>query len=126
VNVRVDETALLNFLVGNISGNYVNIGEILAAGAAYERGDNVPILRLGAENTSVLVGDSGDPSFFSAGAFYALGCIDSDQAFDWSDPVSKRKAQYEEAVEHLPAGFFAPFSKTAATGLLFSHLGNSA
>jgi hypothetical protein len=123
VSVQIDEEALLSSMVGGISGNFVNIGELLAAGAALGKGDSVPILRLGAENIFPLEGDSGDPTIFSTGAHYAIGCVDTKQVWNWSDPVPKREEEYAEAVSQLPSGFFAPFSKAAATGLLFSQFG---
>jgi pimeloyl-ACP methyl ester carboxylesterase len=126
VSVRIDEEALLNFLVGNIRFPFVNIGELLAAAAALEKGDSVPILRLGAEDIFPLGSDfdSFDPNAWSAGAHYAMGCVDTEQPWDWSDPTNKRAEEYAEAVSELPSGFFAPFSKRAATGLLFSQFGN--
>jgi pimeloyl-ACP methyl ester carboxylesterase len=123
VHVHLDENALLNFVTHNVLGNFTNIGELLAAGSSLERGDSAPLLRLGAEGFFTLVGDSGDPTIISSGAFYATGCVNAEQPWDWSEPLSERKEHYEEAVSDLPQDFFAPYSKAAATNLLFSHLG---
>jgi pimeloyl-ACP methyl ester carboxylesterase len=120
VHVRIDEDALLNFVITYPNGAFVNTGEILAAANALKHGDTVPLLRLGAEGFFTLVGDSGDPTFNSAGAYYATGCMDAIEAWDWSDPVSERVDKYEEAVSELPFDYYAPFSKAAATGVLFS------
>jgi pimeloyl-ACP methyl ester carboxylesterase len=123
VHVRIDEDALLNFIVTYPSGPFVNTGEILAAAVALKKGDAVPLLRLGAEGFFTLVGDSGDPTNFSDGAFYATGCMDTIEPFSWSASFSERHEQFEEAVDELPFSYFAPFSKGPATGILFSRLG---
>lgn len=123
VHVRVDEDALLNFVVTYPSGAFVNTGEILAAGDALKRGDTVPLLRLAAEGYFTLVGDSGDPTFNSAGAFYATACMDAIEPWDWSAPVPDRMEQYSEAVAELPANYYFPFSRVAANSVLFSNAG---
>jgi pimeloyl-ACP methyl ester carboxylesterase len=66
VHVRIDEDALLNFVITYPEGAFINTGEILAAADALKHGDSVPLLRLGAEGAFTLVGDSGDPTFVSA------------------------------------------------------------
>ncbi|PYT23956.1 MAG: hypothetical protein DMG57_30330 [Acidobacteria bacterium] len=107
-------------MLPNQNGNFASAGEVLAAGAALSRGDPQPLLRLGAEGTFPLLSDGGDPTFFSTGCSYAAGCVDFyDAPWDWSAPVSTRMAQYAQAVTALPVNAFAPFSKAAATGLLF-------
>lgn len=123
VHIRIDEDALLNFVVTYPNGAFINTGEILAAGDALKHNDPVPLLRLGAEGFFTLTGDSGDPTFISAGAFYATGCIDAIEPWDWSQPVSVRQRQLNQAVSNLPSDYFAPFSKAAANGILFSTLG---
>jgi len=120
VHVRIDEDALLNFVVTYPAGSFVNTGEILAAAKALEHGDPAPLLRLDAEGSFTLVGDSGDPTFLSAADYYANGCMDAIEPWDWAKTVSERKEQYEEAVEELPLDYYAPFSKAAANGILFS------
>jgi len=60
--VRVDESALL-YIAVNTTEAFVNIGELLAGGAALANGDPAPLLRLGAEITP-LVTDNGDPTIF--------------------------------------------------------------
>jgi pimeloyl-ACP methyl ester carboxylesterase len=124
VHVRIDESALLNYIVGAYpSGIFTSTGEILAAAASLKQGDTAPLLRLGAEGFVSLVGDAGDPTVFSAGAFYATGCADAHEPWEWSEPVSARKQHYTEAVSDLPRHYFSPFSKWAPTGLLFSTFG---
>jgi len=120
VHVRIDEDGLLNFVVTYPDGAFINTGEILAAADALKQGDTVPLLRLGAEGFFTLVGDSGDPTINSAGAYYATGCMDTIEAFDWSATFSEREQQYDQAVAELPFFYYAPFSKGPATGILFS------
>lgn len=123
LHVTLDEKALLNDVVHSVSGDFTNTGELLAAGRSLEHGDTAPLLRLEAEGFSTLVGDYGDPVFYSNGAFYATGCSNAQQVWAWSDPYAERKAKYAEAVTDLPADYFAPYSRDAATGLVFSHVG---
>jgi pimeloyl-ACP methyl ester carboxylesterase len=114
VEARVDEVALLYMASWNVTGNFVNVGELLAAGDALAHEDPSPLLRLGAEITP-LVTDYGDPTVFSQGAHSATSCVDGSQPWDWSAPVFERKRQFEEGVENLPSGYFEPFSKEAGT-----------
>jgi hypothetical protein len=113
--VRADEAMLLNIAI-NTTGNFVNVGELLAGGDALANDDPVPLLRLGAEITP-LVTDNGDPSGFSQGAHYATYCSDADQPWDWSAPIGERKKQFAEALSELRFDAFAPFSKNAAASL---------
>jgi hypothetical protein len=99
---------------------FSSTGEILAAGAALKQGDPAPLLRLGAEGSFTVEGNYGDPTIYSAGDFFARVCVDAREAWDWSDPVSARQAEYNETVAELPGNYFAPFSKSAAAGILFS------
>lgn len=122
-HVRVDEEALLNFMVDNPTANFVSTGELLAAGAALRRGDRLPLLRLGAERYFTLEGEFGDPTVFSVGAAEATACVDFQQRWDWSAPVPERQAQYRAAIRALPSWFFHPFSKKAATGDLYDFFG---
>ena len=123
-NVRIDEKALLNFVIHNTAGRFTSTGEVLAAAESLRRSDSGPLLRLGAEGPGPFVGgDYGDPTSFSAAAQFATSCVDHDQAWKWSSPVAERKAQYAAAVADLPADYFAPFSRAAATGRLFSWFG---
>ena len=120
--VHVDETALLNFVV-TYPENFVNTGEILAAARALTHGDTAPLLRLDAEGIFSAIGDSGDATAYSAGDFYASACVTTGQAWDWSESVPERRGSYNDAVQELPEDYFAPFSKSAPTGILFSDAG---
>jgi pimeloyl-ACP methyl ester carboxylesterase len=117
-HVQIDEDALLYYVVHNPTGNFTSTGELLAAAASLKRGDPVPLLRLGAEGSFRAVGE--DPTYFSEGDSRAAMCIDTHQPWEWSEPVSEREEQFKEAIEGLPSNYFTPFSKPAATGLLFS------
>lgn len=125
VHLKIDEDALLNFVVTYPGGAFINTGEILAAADALKKGDAVPLLRLGAEGFFTAVGDAGDPTSFSAGDFYAVGCMDAIEPWNWADPVSERKEQYDETVANLPSDYYAPFSKAAATGFCLAIWGGS-
>jgi pimeloyl-ACP methyl ester carboxylesterase len=96
---------------------YLDIGELLAAGEALRRGDDLPLLRLGAEGFTPIVSDFGDPAFVSIGAYAATWCVDNPMPFQWSSPPEVRLVQYADAVEALPPDYFAPFSKAASTGI---------
>jgi len=122
-HVKIDEEALLNFIVDNPAANLVNTGEILAASAALRRGDRLPLLRLGAERHWTLEGNGGDPTVWSAGATMATACVDFDQHWDWTAPPPERLEQYEGDIRSLPPGSFFPFSKRAATGILYDFFG---
>ncbi|MBZ5658451.1 MAG: alpha/beta hydrolase [Acidobacteriia bacterium] len=115
INVRLDEGSLL-YLAINPTGNFVSIGELLAAGDALWHGDAAPLLRLGAE-VIPLVSDNGDPTGFSQGAHYATQCVDGYQPWDWSAPVLERKKQFVDALSDLPSDTFVPFSKAAVDNL---------
>lgn len=124
VHVRIDETALLQF-IDNPTGAFTSSGELVAAAISLLRGDPMPLLRLGAEGIFPSPGgDAGDPTGFSNGAHYATACVDATEPWDWSAAVPTRQAQYGEAVAELPPGYFTPFSKAAATGLQFSSFGS--
>jgi pimeloyl-ACP methyl ester carboxylesterase len=96
-HVRIDEGALLNYLIDNPNGNFVNTGEVLAAGAALWRGDTRPLLRLGAEGYFPLdYANNGDPAFYSMGAQMATACVDVKEPWEWSDPVSEVQSSLQE------------------------------
>jgi pimeloyl-ACP methyl ester carboxylesterase len=115
VPVKLDEAALL-YLSINITGNFVGTGEILAAGHSLLRGDDAPLLRLGAEVTP-LVTDWGDPTIISMGDYFATMCVDAHEPWDWSASMHHRKMQFADAVSDLPSDHFTPFSKAAGTSL---------
>ena len=105
------------------SGGFVDNNEVLAAAQAYATGDSVPLLRIGAEGIIPLSIDYGDPTFFSEGAFIATQCVDMQQPFRWSDPVSLRSNELSESIGDLPADFFAPFTTDVARYPIFAFEG---
>jgi pimeloyl-ACP methyl ester carboxylesterase len=115
MKVRVDEGALLNVAI-NPTGNFVSIGELLAAGKALSRGDPAPLLRLGAEVPPLVI-DTGDLSGLSRGDYYAAQCVDAQEPWDWSVPADERKKQFADALAELSENTFSPFSKAAAARL---------
>lgn len=124
VHVRIDETYLLWYIIHSPTGFFTSTGELPAAAVALFRGDPAPLLRLGAEGFFPWPGgESGDPTNFSSAAHYATGCVDALEPWDWAASVSERQVQYDAAVRQLPLNYFAPFSKTAATSLLYSTTG---
>jgi len=120
-HVRVDESALLNFIVDNPTGLFVSTGEVLAAGRSLSRGDSLPLLRLGAEGFfSLDFLNYGDPTGFSIGAQFATACADVSMPFKWKASIPERIEQYTDVSADLPPLYFAPFSSTAATGEEFA------
>jgi pimeloyl-ACP methyl ester carboxylesterase len=122
-HVRIDENALLNYLIDNPTGIFTSTGELLAAAQSLWQGDSRPLLRLGAEGYFPLTGDSGDPTIYSAGAGLATACVDAHEPWNWSAAVPERMERYAQAVSDLPSNYFAPFSKAVATELPFSFFG---
>jgi pimeloyl-ACP methyl ester carboxylesterase len=118
VLVTMDEGALLylSTYAQFENGKFVGTGELLAAGESLSRGDPAPLLRLGAE-VIPLVTDYGDPTGYSQGDFFATGCVDAYEPWEWSASVPERISQFGDAVEDLSPDHFAPFSKLAGTSL---------
>ena len=116
VDVDFDEGVLAQIATSPNFG-YLNTGELLAAADSLRRGDDLPLLRLGAEGFTPVVSDFGDPAFISAGADGATWCVDNPMPFQWSSSAQLRLNQSALAVSALPPDYFAPFSKAASTGL---------
>ena len=122
-HVRIDENALLNYLIDNPTGLFSSTGELLAATESLWRGDSRPLLRLGAEGYFPLTGDSGDPTIYSAGAGLATACVDAREPWKWSADLPERLEEYAEAISDLPRDYFEPFSRRPPTELPFSFFG---
>lgn len=116
VNVNFTEGVLAQIATSPNFG-YLDVGELLAAGDSLRRGDDGPLLRLGAEGFTPIVSDFGDPAFLSTGAYAATWCVDNPMPFEWSVSPELRLAQYANAVSALPPDYFAPFSRAASTGV---------
>jgi pimeloyl-ACP methyl ester carboxylesterase len=124
VQVQIDEPYLLWYIIHNPTGNFASTGELVAAATSLRQGDPAPLLRLGAEGFFPYPGgDNGDPTVFSRGAQSATACVDASEAWNWHAAVPGRQGQYNDTVKQLPSDYFAPFSKAAATGNLFSRDG---
>jgi pimeloyl-ACP methyl ester carboxylesterase len=126
LHVRVNERTLLDFTLyqSALHGNYTTQNEVLAAYASLQQGDTVPLLRLAAEGFFTIdPADYGDPTAFSLGAFYATGCSDVGEPWEWSGGVSDRMASYNEYIATLPSDYFAPFSKSVGGDIRFSAFG---
>lgn len=111
--VRLTELRLATI----VFGQQLNAGEVAAAAQAFFAGDRRPLLRLGAENRSVLPGGGDDPAQVSEGAFAAAFCNDLDPAWNREDPVPTRRSRFAQAFADLRPSDFAPFSKLAVTRL---------
>lgn len=118
VPVDLDEVGLLNLVMNQGSSNaIVEGGELLAAADSLRHGDDLPLLRLGAESISSWFTDYGDPTLESIGAGGATWCVDNPMPYGWSVSPQQRLQQFTEAVSDLPRDYFAPFSKGAHTQL---------
>ncbi len=105
--VHIDEGELVR-IAGNTDPTYVNDGELVPAAAALRRGDTAPLMRIAANNTSPLFGDSGDPAIGSTGLNAAAQCTDLTVPWDLSAPFARRRAQFEAAVHRISFGPFSP------------------
>jgi len=124
MHIRIDEDALLNYVLDNPTGNFTSTGEVLAATDSLWRGDPRPLLRLGVEEYFPFdYLDNGDPSYYSMGAQMATACVDMREPWKWSDSPSDRTRQFDATVSALPFWYFAPFSREAATDGIFSFFG---
>jgi hypothetical protein len=106
---------VLNSIATGPNGAYLDTGELLAAAESLRHGDELPLLRLGAEGFTPLLTDYGDPAVLSVAAYVATACVDSQMPYDWSSSPQVRLMQYADAVSDLPPDYFAPFSKAAST-----------
>ncbi len=113
-DVEVDEFDLIS-----IASDLLNQGELAAAATALDRGDNIPLLRLGGE-LQLAPFEPVDPTVDSAGDNVAAFCNDNDFVWERTDPVKVRKAKYERALRALGPDAFAPFSPQAWTAHFLS------
>ena len=100
--------ATLVRIASNTDPAYVNDGELIPAAAALRRGDTAPLMRIAANNTSPLFGDSGDPATGSTGLNAAAQCTDLTVPWDLSAPFARRRAQFEAAIQRISFGPFSP------------------
>ena len=126
-HVRVDEDALLNVVIAHVTGNFISTGEILAAADSLRRGDSSTPAPTGGRRLPAPFppsGDSGDPTTFTQ-----LGRNTPRPAwiitrFGIGRPRYRTgSGNTRMRSRDLPADYFAPFSKAAATGQHFSWFG---
>ncbi|MFN8185531.1 MAG: alpha/beta fold hydrolase [Gaiellales bacterium] len=108
VRVTVDEAELIKIVSGY--GYEPGQVEIDGAHAALRRGDEVPLLRLGAEMVSF---PAGPATSISIGTYFAVSCTETSYPWDVSDPQDVRIAKWEAAFDAIPDGTFAPFAVPA-------------
>ncbi len=115
--VRLDEDAFVQL----VSAGYWYPGlwrDLPAALGAANRGDTAAILRLAAETVTV-VSEPEDPTTWSESLYLSVICHDYPQLWDFSTPMTARRAEAESRIAAYPPGTFAPFSAGAWTGTEF-------
>ena len=105
--VRLDGTVIAQ-MSGDGSNYYALYRDLLAAGRAHERGDPLPLLRLGAELVAAY--EPGDPNYYSEGAYAAVACHDYPNLWDKRAGFEERREQLAAARAQLAPDVFAPFS----------------
>jgi pimeloyl-ACP methyl ester carboxylesterase len=108
--VHLTEAFLATHIGYSSGGIYAALAELPAAARSLRRGDPAPLLRIAAENDFPIIGDSGDPTEFSAGENLARYCTDNTFHWNKAASVATRRAQFARAAAALPKHAFAPFS----------------
>lgn len=109
-NVTVNENRLANFIMYFNGAHFTGPGEIIPAMAAHHRGDDVPLLRLGADTDPI---NFGAPlREFSNGHSWLRSCVDGEFPFDKTAGPLTRAAQFARAYAREPA-FYGDISKQA-------------
>ena len=104
----VDAGKIAFLLYGGTQGPIV-YRDLDAAARAYFAGDNVPLLRLVAENDRNLEAEPLEA--FSYGQYGAVACMDYQQIYDMTAPAGVRHKQRDAALAHQRAaepGVYAP------------------
>jgi pimeloyl-ACP methyl ester carboxylesterase len=109
--VTVTENLLVNAIMYYNGAHFIGPGEIIQAMNASRRGDDVPLLRLGAD-TDPATPLVEEPRFFSMGHNIARFCVDGELPFDKTAAAPTRFAQFARAYAREP-DFYGPFSKEA-------------
>jgi pimeloyl-ACP methyl ester carboxylesterase len=109
--VAVTENLLANAIMYFNGAHFTGPGEIIQAMEASRRGDDVPLLRLGADNDPAN-GFGDDLRAFSAGHNMVRYCVDAELGFDKTAGPVIRAAQYARAYAREPA-FYGDISKPA-------------
>jgi len=106
-------------------GVFTQNREIAAAAVALERGDPVPLLRLGAEGYYPLCCEEPPdepprpPIHWSMGSYVATYCADTEWEWDWASPIDERIAEHAARIGAQPAELFTPFTGAEATDSTF-------
>ena len=112
--VRLNEDAFVQI----VSAGYWHPAlwrDILAAVVAANRGDNAPILRLGAETVTVEAGPA-DPDYWSDALYLSVICHDYPQLWDPATPMADRLAEIDTRVAAYPPDTWEPFTAEAWLG----------
>jgi pimeloyl-ACP methyl ester carboxylesterase len=109
--VKVDENLLANGIMYFSGAHFTGAGEIIPAMAAARRGDEVPLLRLGAD-VDPAVAHPEELREFSTGHNFVRFCVDGEFPFDKTAGRLSRAAQYARAFAREPA-FYGDISKAA-------------
>ncbi len=91
--------------------------ELGAAVRALQEQDNVPLLRMVAENLPIV---EEDVTAYSAALFVAVSCNDYTQIYDMASPIEERMLQRESAIaeqRELNADIYAPLTLDEYIGL---------
>jgi pimeloyl-ACP methyl ester carboxylesterase len=94
--------------------------DLPAAIRSYQHGDEVPLLRLAAEDLTQ-TGNGGSPAAYSAGDYMAVSCNDYPTVWNRSASPADRRRQLERAIARLPADTFAPFPKQTYLDSLYEY-----
>jgi pimeloyl-ACP methyl ester carboxylesterase len=73
-------------------------------------GDDVPLLRLVAEDRAAYHGGGGDPAEYSDGLYWAVACSDYPELFSMDSPPAERREQLAASLLAPPPGAFDPFT----------------
>jgi pimeloyl-ACP methyl ester carboxylesterase len=107
--VRFGVSAVVN-LVQDAGSEPLIYRELDPAVRAALAGDDLPLLRLVAEDRFALHGAGGDPAEYSDGLYWAVACADYPQLFSMASPPTERRRQLEANLLAPPAGAFDPFT----------------
>ncbi|HEY1330177.1 MAG TPA: alpha/beta fold hydrolase [Actinomycetota bacterium] len=107
VHVRLTATGFAQ-LVFDATYAYTFFRDLPAALSALRHGDRVPMLRLGAEDTTFNAA-GGSPSVYSVGDYAAVACHDYPTVWRRSSSPSQRRVQLNRAIAGLSPSAFAPF-----------------
>ncbi|HTG47747.1 MAG TPA: alpha/beta fold hydrolase [Actinomycetota bacterium] len=111
VDVRLTPASLAQLLY-DATYTFVIYRDFPAALAAYERGDDAPMLRLAAEDLGS-TGPGNDVEAYSEGADMAVSCHDYPVVWDRAASPAERQRQLDQTLDALSPAAFAPLSNQA-------------